>query len=206
MIDEERKNARDGVREARRFLLSIGPGLSGILTTNYDMLVEYALGTKGFNYGHPGEVLFGRGPYPVSTWHNPVRLRGRLPIAKLHGSISWDAYGHYSDGRRAITGNALIVAPTPDKSPPADLLHVWELARTILSAATELTVFGFGFNQYDEALTSALSTWGRDLKEVLLVDVNPQPETARRLWPQAKVESVHPARLATRRATASATH
>jgi hypothetical protein len=106
MIDENRKVERPGVTRARAFLLGLGPDVSGILTTNYDLLVEYAFGTKLFNYGRRGEVLSGRGAYPVSQWQNPVALTGPVSIAKMHGSISWDAHGRYTEGRRGLTGNA----------------------------------------------------------------------------------------------------
>ena len=65
-----------------------GLSTAGIITTNYDMVVEYALGTKGFNYGDINQILTGRGPYPVSIWLNPVRLTGKTKPAKIHGSIS----------------------------------------------------------------------------------------------------------------------
>ncbi|MFX4000024.1 hypothetical protein ACJBY3_11020, partial [Streptococcus suis] len=39
-------------------------GLSGIITCNYDTIVECALGTSGFNYGVVGEQLRGRGINP----------------------------------------------------------------------------------------------------------------------------------------------
>ncbi len=104
MIDENRRFGIEGVVRARGFLQRFcGPGLAGIITTNYDMLVEYALGTKGFNYGVPGEVLTGRGAYPVSQWLNPVRLTGSIPFAKIHGSTSWDQKARYTDGRRGLT-------------------------------------------------------------------------------------------------------
>ena len=89
MIDENRKNGSPGVIRARKFILQLIPHLKGIITTNYDLIVEYALGTKYFNYGLSGEVLSGRGSYPISQWQNPVILNGSIPLAKLHGSISW---------------------------------------------------------------------------------------------------------------------
>ena len=92
------------------------------MTTDYDLVVEYALGTRVFNYGLRYQRLTGRGPYPVSIWRRPVRLTGRLPIAKVHGSLSWDIYDLYTDGRRGLTGGALIVAPTADKKPPRELV------------------------------------------------------------------------------------
>jgi hypothetical protein len=193
MIDEHRALERPGVRVVRDFLsVMLERGITGILTSNYDMLLEYSLGTKDFNYGIPGERLSGRGPYPVSQWANPVILSGRTSIAKLHGSISWDRHGRYTDGRRAITGDALIVAPTPDKVPPPDLRQEWDLAADILRGSARLLVFGFGFNQYDTALLDHLGRHGRGLREVLLVDVAPNESAARAVWPNAQIASTGP--------------
>jgi len=153
MIDENRRFNIEGVVKARDFIQRFyGRSLAGIITTNYDMLVEYPLGTKEFNYGVPNEVLTGRGPYPVSQWRNPVELEGEIPLAKIHGSMSWDEKGHYTDATRGVTGGALMVAPRPEKTPPGSLKHVCDLAERILERAVSLLVFGFAFNAYDEAV------------------------------------------------------
>ena len=188
MIDENRapKPGADLIRSMA------SPSCCGIVTTNYDMIVEYALTTKGFNYGTPGEHLVGRGPFPVSQWRNPVVLRGRTPLAKMHGSISWDYGAHYTDGRRALTGEALIVAPTPEKQPPGELRTVWALAERILRRAERLLVFGFAFNPYDLAVLKLLGDAGGNLRDVLLVDTSPPVERAARLWPWADVRATPP--------------
>ena len=129
MIDEYRKNGIVGLKNAKNFINSLqGPQLSGIITTNYDLVVEYALGTKGFNYGTRFQALQGRGPYPVSTWLHPVILRGDLSLAKIHGSISWTEEGHFTDGRGGITGKALIVPPVLDKPKLKLLEDQWNLS------------------------------------------------------------------------------
>lgn len=193
MIDENRKLERAGVKTAQQFLLRIlGARTSGIVTTNHDLLVEYALGTKRFNYGHQGEQLIGRGPYPVSQWQSPVTLKGTIPLAKVHGSISWDAAGRYTDGRRGLTGNALIVAPTPEKVPPMELATEWQLSRRILTTASRLLVFGFAFNPYDEALLDHLCTNGKSIEQVALVDICPRLDRAVNVWPQAEVHAIGP--------------
>jgi len=192
MIDENRKYEIDGVRRANAFLGQFVTNLSGIITTNYDLLVEYALGTKGFNYGILGQRLDGRGAYPVSQWNNPVVLKGTIPFAKIHGSISWDETSYYTDGRRGLTGNALIVAPTPEKQ-PSDLLEFhWNLSGKILSESTCLVVFGFAFNPYDEAVLDHLKRTGRNIKSVLLIDIAPNINTAKSLWPNADIVSTLP--------------
>jgi hypothetical protein len=154
--------------------------------------VEYALGSQGFNYGKCGEILQGRGPYPISQWRNPVALTGRLPVAKLHGSISWDANGKYTDGRRGLSGRALIVAPTPEKRVPTALQEQWSLSSTILGRASRIVVFGFAFNDYDQAILAHLSEEGQQLVDVAIVDVCSREDAAMRVWPGARVLSFQP--------------
>jgi hypothetical protein len=115
MIDENKKYERPGVSRVRNLFLPLSLRLSGIIIPNYDLLIEYGLGTGLFNYGRPNEILTGRDPYPVPQRRNPVRLRGTISVAKVHDSISWDNADKYTDGRRGLTGNALIVAPIPEK-------------------------------------------------------------------------------------------
>lgn len=192
-LDEHRKNKRPGVQEARDFLVGVlGALLQGVITTNYDLLIEYAFGTKGFNYGVRGELLVGRGPYPVSTWSHPVVLKGPVQVAKVHGSISWDASAHYTDGRRALTGNALILAPVPGKTTPPELAKQWELAGSLLGAAQRIVVFGFAFNPYDAELLNHLRTHGGTAKSVLLIDIKPNIDAARQIWPSASIATLPP--------------
>ncbi len=193
MIDENRILERPGVIEARNFLtFLINFGLQGIITTNYDLLIEYALGTKNFNYGNRGETLTGRGPYPVSQWLNPVKLTGLIPLSKVHGSISWDSNNRYTDGRRGLTGNALIVAPNPNKNLPDELIPMRELAANILKKSKNIIIFGFGFNQYDSSLLELLHENGIAISKVMLIDVVPKTDIAQELWPKADIYTTLP--------------
>jgi len=187
MIDENRCP-----RPAADFLKVICGRAAGIITTNYDLLVEYSLRTRGFNYGTVGEVLTGRGAYPLSQWRNPVALVGTKPLAKIHGSISWDRWARYTDGRRGLTGNALIVAPTPEKTLRPELQGVWQLAGQILARSDRILVFGFSFNPYDQAVLDLLREQGAHLHSVLLVGPCPKPERAAGLWPRAQIAVAPP--------------
>jgi len=188
MIDENRKWDRQGVHLAAGFIVQCGMRLSGIVTLNYDLIVEYALGSKGFNYGIRGEILQGRGPYPVSVWQNSVRLTGPLPFAKLHGSISWDVSAKYTDGRRGLGGDALIVAPTPNKRPPPELRSQWRLSEKILRGARRILIFGFAFNDYDQAVLEHLRSAGQHVEEIGIIDLVSRTEDAKELWPTANVQ------------------
>jgi hypothetical protein len=187
-IDEHRKFGVDDLLRASVFLQGfVGLSMAGVITTNYDMVVEYALGTRGFNYGVVNQELVGRGPYPVSTWQSPVRVTGKTRLAKIHGSISWDEKGYYTDGRRGITGDALIVAPASEKHIPEALRGAWDLAGQILGQSEKVLVFGFAFNPYDQLVLELLRSKGKNMRSVLLVDVEPNLRAAESLWPQARV-------------------
>lgn len=193
MIDENRKYDIEGVVKAGEFLQQLArrPRI-GVITTNYDMLPEYAFGTGGFHYGVPGERLHGRGPYPVSTWRNPVTVNGNVPLAKIHGSVSWDSSARYTDGRGGITGNALIVAPMGNKQMPPEISDTWGLARDILKRSERILVFGFAFNPYDGAVLDLLGQAGKDMARVLVVDIAPPIEAAQKVWPQAEITASPP--------------
>ena len=197
MIDERRVDRLGGMTKTRKFLNEVSWGLKGIVTLNYDMLVEYAYGTKGFNYGQVGQVLSGRGPYPVSQWRNPVILRGHIPLAKLHGSVSWDYGSYYTDGRRGLTGNALIVPPTHEKVLPTHpfLQNAWSLAEHVLQHSRRLLVFGISFNTYDTAVRDLLTRAGTNLDSVQLIDIVDRTDQARTLWPHANIQHRLPSEL-----------
>lgn len=140
-----------------------------------------------------GEPLYGRGKNAWFPWQGlPVHTNGHIPLAKLHGSLSWDSERKYTDGRAGVRGTALIVPPSPEKRPPNELSHVWELGAKILEACRRLVVFGFAFNPYDTALLEFLKQNGRRLQSVLVVDIVPQLARARSLWPKAKIEWFKP--------------
>lgn len=192
MINDRRARELEGTIRARAFLELIQDSeLSGIITSNYDMLAEFALGTAGFNYGDPGECLVGRGHNPQFPWQNtPVYLTGNRILAKVHGSLSWDHSNRYTDGKPGRAGRALIVPPAPEKKPPSVVTDMWRLANTILKTSNVLIVFGFAFNPYDVALLDLLKSSGKNLKKVLLVDPFPKLKSAATLWPNANITTV----------------
>ena len=193
MMDENYKLSIQGIKTAQAFFTNLCLiGLAGVITTNYDLIVEYALGTNGFNYGINNQVLFGRGAFARSTWRSPVRLVGNIPVAKIHGSISWDIKEKYTDGRRGLTGNALIVPPTPEKKPSQALRRTWELAETILRKSRNLIIFGFAFNPYDSEVINLLKNSNRDLENILLIDIDPKKDRAKELWPDARITECLP--------------
>jgi hypothetical protein len=186
MIDENRRFTNPGITKASSYLNSIQPG-AGIITTNYDLLPEYALGTKRFNYGTRHENLIGLGAYPLSSWLHPVSLSGGLPIAKLHGSLSWDSSGRFTDGRRGLVGESLIVPPIAGKKMNPLLSEAWVTGGQILAHSEELLVFGFAFNEYDSTILNFLAKKGKNIKRVRLIDPYPKLSSAQSIWPNADI-------------------
>lgn len=189
-IDEVSKRRLRGVSIAETFLANeMEDTCVGLVTTNYDLLIEYALGSGGFHYGVEGERLHGRA---TSRRRGvSVELTGRIPLAKLHGSVSWELGRRYSDGRRALGGDPLIVAPVPEKSPLSALHPVWRLASEILNSATRIVVFGFAFNPYDVAVLELLSQ-AHSVENVDVFDISPPIERAKAIWPSAAIEAYPP--------------
>lgn len=194
MFDERFVRENEKVIELKKFILSLSDhGLKGILTCNYDTLVECALGTSGFNYGVVGEQLYGRGLNPQFPWQNAhVRITGHISLAKLHGSLSWDLSTKYTSGKPGRAGKALIIPPAPEKTPPTELESVWSLGKEILASSSRIILFGFAFNPYDEALLNFLERNGKNFSQVLLIDPFPNITAAKALWPSAIINTVDP--------------
>jgi hypothetical protein len=136
--------------------------------------------------------LEGRGKNHVFPWQGSrPSLSGKVPIAKIHGSLSWADGVRYTDGRCGLRGKADIIPPVPEKTADPRHAEVWGLAKEILGLSRDVLVFGFAFNPYDEALLGLLAT-GQRVRRVLLVDPMPQIERAQRVWPGAKISGCPP--------------
>ena len=190
-FDESYKKQIHGMQKTSLYLKELMP-LSGIITTNYDTVIEYALGSKGFHYDKQDERLFGGIGYPVSQHAYPMILSGETPLAKLHGSISWFGDKRYTNGRGGLTGRGLIIPPVPGKKPLDILSSSWNLAQRILKNCEEVIFFGFAFNAYDESILDLLKNNGRHIKSVVLVDPNPPCSKAKKLFPKATIRAENP--------------
>jgi len=195
MFDDTRRLKIAGIIKAKNFINSLlGPPLQGIITTNYDLLVEYALGTKGFNYGKKMEMLYGQWAMPIRRLRDgPVFLKGDLPLIKLHGSISKTEKGYCTDGRGGITGRALIIPPTQNKEIMNFVSLEWRNAENILKNSSTIIFFGFAFNQYDLNILDLLKKTESWIKKVILINRNPQIiQYAKNIWPSAEIIFIYP--------------
>lgn len=135
-----------------------------VVTTNYDIWVERSLRVgprprrllPGFHYVKPGDFLNGGPGYPLSQYAHPVHADGRVPLLKLHGSLSWKLSGggvtFYSDCRPALTGEAAIVPPAEEKEIPPWLRATWARAEEQLRSADALVSVGYSFPEYDSGI------------------------------------------------------
>jgi hypothetical protein len=197
-INEKRKFKREGIRKSADFINSVsGLHLEGIITTNYDLLIEYCLGTKQFFYGGRPRLMFGpRKTYSLPGDRRPVYLKGSLPLVKLHGSLSLTDVGYCADGRGCITGKVIIVPPTRNKKISEVLIQEWECARSILKNSTEIIFFGFRFNDYDQELIELFKETESWIKKIILINTNPEVKTlAEKIWPSAEIVMIHPSEL-----------
>lgn len=140
-----------------------------VLTTNYDVLAERGLRPKprprvprpGFHYGAGPENLEGSG-YPSYAHIRPVRVEGKVPLLKLHGSISWalkdNRIVHYHDCRPAIRGDAVIVAPVTEKNVPSVFRPIWSSAESALAKSNTWIIVGYSFPPYDLAINELLQS------------------------------------------------
>lgn len=194
MFDE--RSIRENLRiiEIRAFLNNLlKHGLNGIITCNYDTIIECTLGTAGFNYGIYGEVLHGRGKNPTFPWQNAhVGVTGVLPLSKLHGSLSWDADKKYTSGKPGRIGKALIIPPAPEKTAPSELENMWELGSKILSNSKILIFFGFAFNPYDEALLDFIKSNTKHINQIVLIDPYPAIDKINKLMNNKKILTINP--------------
>lgn len=175
-----RVTSPSGVQLHERFWKLIFSTFSdvGIVTTNYDLLIERALRHQtmkrrfgvGFHYGgikNP-QFLIGQSlPFTVHDQKRYVELTGKTPVCKLHGSLNWSKtkYGLvlYQDLRPAFKsdGSAAIAPPMIGKKIDEWLNPIWREAESILRRSEIWIVCGYSLPKYDvmvqEMLTRAAS-------------------------------------------------
>lgn len=141
--------------------------LLAVITTNYEILAERGMRNQprprvprpGFHYGAGDSVLEG-GDYPSFSHLRPNMASGRVPLLKLHGSVSWANHGgrivHYYDCRPALRGDAVIVAPVRGKQPLPVLDPIWQRAKAAVSQAERIVVVGYSLPSYDDQVVELL--------------------------------------------------
>lgn len=189
MFNDSKIHSLESINTVKNFFSTIEGSIKGIITVNYDLIVEYALGTKKFTYGANHLALLGRGNNPLFPWQNiPVYLTGNIILSKLHGSLSYDGENYWTSGICGLNGKALIVPPSPEKHMHKLIAQEWDSAKTTLKSIDTLIIFGFNFNSYDTAVLNLLSQNSATIERVIIYDVASKIEKARPIWPNALIE------------------
>jgi len=189
MIDNKYIKSDELIVKACRFLDSFeNENIYGIITTNYDLVIEYSLGTKKFKYSDENTMLFGMGNNTSFPWQNtPVIADGQILLSKLHGSISYDGESYWTTGKCGINGDAKILPPSPEKTRDLRFKHAWDNAENILNNIEKLIVFGFSFNEYDMAILDLLKSNTKNIKEIHIHDIESKMKKVKDIWPNKKI-------------------
>jgi hypothetical protein len=155
-----------------------------IVTTNYDIITERGIRTEphpkvyrpGFNYGF-GTVELHGGGYPTFSHLRSNFACGKIPLLKLHGSVSWSVENGsivpYVDCRPAIRGDAAIVAPAEEKEIPDYLLPIWKKASEFLSNSETWIIIGYSLPEYDLQIRDLLKSSAQTSLNIHIFDPNP---------------------------------
>jgi hypothetical protein len=156
----------------------------GIITTNYDIVVEKILGpfasgrAGGFNYGRVGEELVGRHSVSSRWSYGPVTITGRNPLLKLNGSLNWafspdGGLVKYVDCRPS-RGRRYNVAMFPPASGEVidQLQGTWEHAERILEQSNTWIVCGYSFPEYDKNVVNLLRRTSGSVADIVICDPN----------------------------------
>lgn len=132
-----------------------------VITTNYDLLIEYACESKGYAYldsfyggiisKYFSDLLFERNStIDFKRKRVPKYSKPHINIYKPHGSINWKYIDHnlYKINHMDC-GNPCIITPGSNKyergySPPFDY-HIGKMGQEI-DSAKRLVFLGYGFN------------------------------------------------------------
>ncbi len=157
--------------------------LKGIVTTNYDLVVEKILSPDatgrlgGFNYGRLGQPLH-KHHHELNTrlWYHRKTIDGAIPLLKLHGSLNWalskeegidlyvDCYPSLTQGYRS-----LIVPPRSNIPQYVVLNQIWQKASEVLSGADVWVFCGYSFPPYDEDVRDLLKKSASNLRRVVIL-------------------------------------
>lgn len=159
--------------------------LCGIISLNYDLIVERSLRTRrmprlrlpGVHYAGLPHVEKLEGKPAMSLRRQRLeraKINGKIPLAKMHGSLNWsirsDFIRCWIDARPAFRkgGDCAIVAPTKNKSIPPAFEPIWKGAAEILKSSRTILVCGYSFPVYDKEFHDFVRSNARSIKRVVI--------------------------------------
>ena len=162
--------------------------LRGIVTTNYDVVVEKILGPHtrgrlgGFIYGRQEQPALGKHQLSTQHWYGPESINGTIPLLKLHGSLNWaisDEGGIdvYVDCRPCLKRGLrpLIVPPQTDSRQNGVLSKIWQKASEVLNDADVWVFCGYSVPSYDKDVQELLISSASNLRRAVIL--SPQATT-----------------------------
>lgn len=158
-------NAFEGIRKLTTFCTSTDIKLMNVVSTNYDLILEYVWGYFGHHYtdGFPQDLNKYSG--------DNFKEKNIINLYKVHGSINWYKIG--SSDRKCFheTSNVPIMIPPGRRKyesvlemPYRDLIQRSDDA---IAKSKSYLVVGFGFN--DHHLTPKIRTCTLDEKPIVVV-------------------------------------
>lgn len=158
--------------------------LTGVITTNYDIVVEKLLGPMpsgrlgGFRYGVDDETLIGRHAVSSQYTYGPVKVSGKVPLLKLHGSLNWELQEDLKLVKYIDTRPSRGQRYTPLVLPPGDseaqrlLDSTWKNAEQALRDGIIWLICGYSLPEYDEDIKKLLKDSASDGQRIVIMDPN----------------------------------
>lgn len=166
--------------------------LTGVVTTNYDTLVERVLRHRAMRRGPEPGFYYGGLPRPQQArghflWDRfdphyagvpgTLKLTGRMAVYKLHGSLNWERGGErivfFRDQRLVYRhgGTAAIIPPSAEKQAESWLSSIWKSAEAELARSDRWIVVGYSLPPYDHAIRALLRR-AADVGNVRSIDLH----------------------------------
>lgn len=169
--------------------------MNGVVTANYDILIEQALHLEKGKHRTSPRCYYGglqrdqvvkvitdlRGK---ERKYRLVELGQEFPLYKLHGSLNWAyepgsptlrIHDHVGPAFRSDEsfGEVAIVPPMSEKEMPVEFSQIWNEASKVLCASSRWIVCGFSFDPRDQALHDFLEKTLRQRlspPEIIIID------------------------------------
>jgi hypothetical protein len=126
-------------------------------------------------------------------------VNGRIPLLKLHGSLSWGLSSEkkiikYIDTRpsRGRRYTALVLPPGDSDGRVLD--DVWQGARRVLREANVWIICGYSLPDYDDDIRQLIKSSAKEGQRIVVMDKTPHPisQKLRRLLASPRIVTSSP--------------
>lgn len=162
------------------FFSSPAGGTHTLISFNYDLVCETALGNLGIGYSYG--FAPGAADYNID---DPRGRTGQVLLLKLHGSVNWAYPGQrgksltvYKSSNEPRENGAppFIIPPTWKKSFDSPLSGIWDAAVESIASATRIVIIGYSMPTTDthfKYLLAAGLQRNASLRRLAVIDSNP---------------------------------